>query len=383
MKIALPDISGALADYTLTGTPIAAAPMGASPVRVVYSAAHVVADPFTANDPHGPATVDWKATMAFRHHLAGLGLGIAEAMDTAQRGSGLDWPGALELIRRTREELPDALVANGVGTDHLDPADAGNIDDVLRAYMHQLEAVQKLGARVIMMASRALARVAQGPEDYVKVYGEVLSAADQPVILHWLGDMFDPALAGYWGADEFEVGLETALEIIAANQAKVDGIKISLLDKDKEIIMRRRLPEGVRMYTGDDFNYPELIEGDDQGYSHALLGIFDPLAPAAAHAVNQLGAGDVAGFRATLDPTVPLARLIFRAPTQYYKTGVVFLAWLNGFQDHFVMLNGAQAARPLPDFAEIFRLADQCGLLRDPDMAVARMQRLLSVYGVA
>lgn len=383
MKIALPDATGTLTDYTLTGTPLPEARLPANPARTVYSAAHVVANPFTANDPSGPATVDWQATMRFRHHLHGLGLGIAEAMDTAQRGMGLDWAGALELIRRTRTELPDALVANGCGTDHLNPADARDLNDVKRAYMEQLDAIQALDARVILMASRALARVAKGPEDYIRIYSDILSACDHPVILHWLGDMFDPQLAGYWGSDRFDETLETVVAIIEANAAKVDGIKISLLDKDKEIALRRRLPEGVRMYTGDDFNYPELIAGDDQGFSHALLGIFDPLAVAAAHAVNQLGQGDVAGFRATLDPTVPLARLIFRAPTQYYKTGVVFLAWLNGFQNHFVMLNGAQAMRPLPYFTEVFRLADGCGLLRDPDMAVTRMKRLLALHGVA
>jgi dihydrodipicolinate synthase/N-acetylneuraminate lyase len=253
---------------------------------------------------------------------------------------------------------------------------------VIRAYMEQVEAIQKLDARLILMASRALARVAKGPADYVQVYDRVLQAADHPVVLHWLGEMFDPQLAGYWGSPRFEDALETALEVIHRNVAKVDGIKISLLDKDKEILMRRRLPAGVKMYTGDDFNYPELIAGDDQGFSHALLGIFDPLAPAAAHAVGLLGQGDVAGFRRVLDPTVPLARLIFRAPTQFYKTGVVFLAWLNGFQDHFVMLNGAQAMRPLPYFTEVFRLADQAGLLRQPDLAVDRMKKLLALYGV-
>jgi hypothetical protein len=381
MKIALPDTTGRMSDYHLTGTPIAAGRLGSDPARVVYSAAHVVADPFAANDPSGRATVDWVKTMAFRHYLHGLGLGIAEAMDTAQRGMGLDWAGALELIRRTREDLPEALVANGCGTDHLNPADARSLDDVIRAYMEQVDAIQKLDARIILMASRALARVAKGPADYVQVYDRVLVACDKPVILHWLGEMFDPALAGYWGSPRFEDALETALEVIHRNLSKVDGIKISLLDKDKEILMRRRLPAGVRMYTGDDFNYPELIEGDDQGYSHALLGIFDPLAPAAAHAVALLGQGDAAGFRRVLDPTVPLARLTFRAPTQYYKTGVVFLAWLNGFQDHFVMLNGAQAMRPLPYFTEVFRLADGCGLLRDPELAVTRMKKLLALYG--
>ncbi|MFV0384807.1 dihydrodipicolinate synthase family protein [Paracoccus sp. (in: a-proteobacteria)] len=380
MKISLPDTQGRMADYTLQGTPIAQASLPANAARVVYSAAHVVADPFAAN-PSGAAVVDWDRTMAFRRHLAGLGLGIAEAMDTAQRGMGLDWPGALELIRRTRAELPDALIANGCGTDHLNPADARGIDDVIRAYLEQMQAIQALGGRLILMASRALVRVAKGPQDYIDVYTRVLAEADHPVILHWLGEMFDPQLAGYWGAADFETAMETALAIIHANAAKVDGIKISLLDKGKEITMRRRLPAGVRMYTGDDFNYPELIEGDDHGFSHALLGIFDPLAPAAAYAVDRLGQGDAAGFRATLDPTVPLARTIFGAPTQYYKTGVVFLAWLNGLQDHFIMLNGHQAMRPLPYFVQVFGQADQAGLLCDPDLAVARMRSLLAIYG--
>lgn len=383
MKIALPDTNGHLTDYTLSGTPIAATPLGADPARVVFSAAHVVADPFTAADPSGKAAVDWDATMAFRRHLTDLGLGIAEAMDTAQRGMGLDWPGALELITRTRQEVPDALVFNGCGTDQLDPAEASGLDDVRRAYLDQVEAIQKVGGRIILMASRALAQVAKGPDDYIAIYRDVLNACDQPVILHWLGEMFDPALAGYWGVDNFEQGLETALTIITENTDKVDGIKISLLDKDKEIRMRRRLPASVKMYTGDDFNYPELIAGDEQGFSHALLGIFDPLAVAVGKAIGQLGDGDVSGFRSTLDPTVPLARLIFRAPTQFYKTGVVFLAWLNGHQDHFVMLNGAQAMRPLPYFIDCFKLADQCGLLADPDMAAARMRRMMAVYGVA
>ncbi|MFC3059473.1 dihydrodipicolinate synthase family protein [Paenirhodobacter populi] len=381
MKIALPDTQGRLSDYHLTGTPIAKAVLPANPARIVYSAAHVVADPFTANDPSGRAAVDWDKTMEFRRYLAGLGLGIAEAMDTAQRGMGLDWPGALELIRRTRAEVPEALVGNGCGTDHLDPADAKTLDDVIRAYLEQVEAIQSLGGRIVLMASRALARVATSPDDYLHVYAKVLAACDEPVILHWLGEMFDPALAGYWGSSDFPQALETVLAVIEQNLAKVDGIKMSLLDKDKEITLRRRLPEGVKMYTGDDFNYPELIEGDDQGFSHALLGIFDPLAPAAAYAVSRLAEGDKAGFRATLDPTVPLARTIFRAPTQYYKTGVVFLAWLNGFQDHFIMLNGHQAMRPLPYFTEIFRQSDACGLLRDPDLAVSRMKSLLGLYG--
>lgn len=383
MKIALPDQSGQLSDYTLTGTPMEPTPLGPDPARIIFSAAHVVADPFTANDPSGPATLDWGATMAFRRYLADLGLGIAEAMDTAQRGMGLDWPGALELIGRTKAELPEALVFNGCGTDQLALGDARDLDDVRRAYLEQVEAIQNVGGRLILMASRALAKVAATPDDYISVYRDVLAACDAPVILHWLGEMFDPELAGYWGGARFEDTLETALAVIEENAAKVDGIKISLLDKDKEIVMRRRLPNGVKMYTGDDFNYPELIAGDAEGHSHAFLGIFDPLAVAVGRAIGQLGSGDKNGFHATLDPTVPLARLIFRAPTQYYKTGVVFLAWLNGHQEHFVMLGGAQAMRPLPYFVDCFKLAEQNGLLRDPELAIARMKRLLGLYGIA
>ena len=383
MKLHLPDPSGALHAYTLAGTPMTAAPLGPDPARIVFSAAHVVADPFSAADPSGAAAVDWEATLAFRRHLAGLGLGIAEAMDTAQRGMGLDWPGALELITRTKQDLPDALVFNGCGTDHLNPREVRDIDEVKRAYLHQINAIQKIGGRLIVMASRALAHVATSPDDYISVYRDVLNACDAPVILHWLGEMFDPALQGYWGAERFDDTVETVLAVIAENAAKVDGIKISLLDKDKEIALRRRLPDGVRMYTGDDFNYPELIAGDAEGYSDALLGIFDPLAVAASKAVGHLSQGDLTGFHATLDPTVPLARLMFRAPTQYYKTGVVFLAWLNGHQPHFVMLGGAQSMRPLPYFVELFKLADQTGVLQDPDLAARRMRDFLRLYGVA
>jgi len=194
--------------------------------------------------------------------------------------------------------------------------------------------------------------------------------------------MFDPALTGYWGAADFEAALETALSVIASNQSKVDGIKISLLDDAKEIAMRRRLPAGVKMYTGDDFNYPALIEGDAQGCSHALLGIFDPIAPAASLALEKLAGGDRQSYAKLLAPTVPLSRLIFRAPTQYYKTGVAFLAWLNGFQEHFIMAGGAQSMRPITYFADILRLADQAGLISDPERAVRRMRQLLTLNGI-
>jgi hypothetical protein len=315
-----------------------------------------------------------------------MGLGVAEAMDTAQRGMGLDWPTSLELIRRSIDASRDvtgAFLASGCGTDHLAPEDARSVDDVIRAYEEQMAAIEKLGGKLIVMASRALARVAKSPADYERVYDRILSQAKQPVVLHWLGDMFDPALKGYWGNNDPDKAMDTALAVIAAHPDKVDGIKISLLDKDKEIAMRRRLPPGVRMYTGDDFNYAELIAGDDQGYSDALLGIFDAIAPGASAALAALDAGDRARFDDILEPTVPLSRHIFRAPTRFYKTGVVFMAYLNGLQDHFVMVGGQQSARSLPHLAEFFRLADRAGLLRDPDLARRRMGHVLALHGIA
>lgn len=383
MNISLPQADGSLSLYELSGEPLTRTPLNPQSARIVFAAAHVVADPLATADPGGTPVLDWQATLAFRHHLASLGLGIAEAMDTAQRGMGLDWTAALELIKRTRAELPDALVFNGCGTDQLNPDHVRNLDQVIAAYAEQIEAVQKIGGRVIVMASRALARVAQSPDDYIHVYEKVLAVCDQPVILHWLGDMFDPALRGYWGSEDFSISMPAALAVISKNTSKVDGIKLSLLDKQKEIDMRTQLPAGVRMYTGDDFNYPELIEGDKSGYSDALLGVFDPLAVAAAYAITGLTKNNTTQFRDTLEPTVPLARLLFRDPTYNYKTGVVFLAWLAGHQQHFIMVNGAQSARSLADFVDLFKMADRCGLFPDPELAVYRMRNLLSMYGCA
>jgi hypothetical protein len=381
LSLKLPTAAGSLETYSLRGTPHARPAAGVKFNRIAYSAAHVVADPRAAIDPWLQCAVDWDATIAYRRHLWSLGLGVAEAMDTAQRGMGLDWPTSLELIRRSLDaarDVPGALVASGCGTDHLPPESARNIDDVLRAYEEQMAAIEKLGGRLIVMASRALARVAQSPADYEKVYGRILSQAKQPVILHWLGDMFDPALAGYWGTQDVDAAMDTALGIIAAHPAKVDGIKISLLDKDKEIAMRARLPAGVRMYTGDDFNYAELIETG----SDALLGIFDAIAPAASAALGELARGDVERFHAILGPTVPLSRHIFAAPTRFYKTGVVFMAWLNGYQSHFTMIGGQQSARSLQHFAELFRLADAANLLEQPQLAARRMNTLLALHGI-
>lgn len=378
MKMRFPDGS-----YTLLADPLKTKKPKSPFNRTAFAAAHVVADALSAADPSGPPAIDWKSTLAYRRYLLDLGFGIAEAMDTSQRGMGLDWPRALELITRSLDEAGPRkhLIFSGCGTDQLDPAAARGVDDVVKAYLEQLHAIQKRGGRIILMASRALVRVARSPDDYVKVYSRVLNEADHPVILHWLGEMFDPALKGYWGSTDFKPALETSLAAIDANVAKVDGIKISLLDDAKEIVMRRRLPASVKMYSGDDFNYPALIAGDDKGYSHALLGIFDAIAPAASAALAALAKGDMKGYDKLLAPTVPLSRLIFRAPTQYYKTGIVFLAWLNGHQDHFVMVNGAQAMRPLPYFTEVFKLADQARLLSDPELAVKRMKKLLAVYG--
>jgi hypothetical protein len=369
--------------YRLIGKPITAVRPNTTFNRIAFAAAHVVADPRSGSDPTSIAAIDWDKTLAYRAYLLDLGFNIAEAMDTSQRGMGLDWPNALELIERSVAVAGknSDRIYSGMGTDHLAPSDAVSVADVERAYLTQLEAIQKRGGRMIMMASRALTRAAKSPEDYLRVYSNVLSRADHPVILHWLGDMFDPALAGYWGSKNVDQAMDTCLACIEANTRKVDGIKISLLDDAQEIRMRRRLPASVKMYTGDDFNYPDLIAGDEKGFSHALLGIFDAIAPAASQALASLAKGDRKSYDALLAPTVPLSRLIFKAPTRHYKTGVVFLAWLNGHQDHFVMINGAQSSRALPDLINIFKLADQAGLLRDPDVATSRMQTLLKLYG--
>ena len=389
--VTLPTAAGALETYALRGTTPARPAPGVRFNRIAYSAAHVVSDPRAAIDPWLQCAVDWDATIAYRQRLWSLGLGVAEAMDTAQRGMGLDWPTSLELVRRSLDaarDVPGALVASGCGTDHLAPEEARDVEAVIRAYEEQMAAIEKLGGRLIIMASRALARVAKGPADYERVYDRILSQAKEPVILHWLGDMFDPALAGYWGTRDVDAAMDTALGIIAAHAGKVDGIKISLLDKDKEIAMRRRLPAGVRMYTGDDFNYAELIAGDGfgtqpvHGKSDALLGIFDAIAPAASAALGELAQGNLEKFHAILGPTVPLSRHIFAAPTRFYKTGVVFMAWLNGHQGHFTMVGGQQSTRSLPHLAQLFRLADAANLLEQPELAVRRMNTLLALHGI-
>ncbi|MFL5060189.1 MAG: dihydrodipicolinate synthase family protein [Xanthobacteraceae bacterium] len=383
----LPDPNGSLSAYTPGQGTTFNWPVGPPKSRVAYAAAHVVADPLADVDPTTQAALDWEATLAYRRHLWSLGLSVAEAMDTAQRGMGLGWEASKELIRRSVAEArafgPDAGIACGAGTDQLELSSNTTLSDIEGAYEEQVRFVEGEGGQVILMASRALAAVAKGPEDYARVYGKILSQVSEPVIIHWLGEMFDPALAGYWGAPDHMAAMETCLAILHDHAAKIDGVKISLLSKEKEISMRRRLPAGVRMYTGDDFNYAELIAGDEEGYSDALLGIFDAIAPAASAGLARLAAGDLQGFHGILEPTVPLARHIFKAPTRFYKTGVVFLAWLNGLQDHFIMVGCQESARSLIHLAELFRLADKARVLHDPERAAARMTSLLATHGLA
>lgn len=379
----LPTASGTTEPVELTAGPAPTrSPQGWN--RIAYAAAHVVADPLADNDPWLDAAIDWDRTLAFREHLWSLGFGVAEAMDTAQRGMGLDWAQSLELIQRSVSAAKTGghLIACGAGTDHLVHGSDVTIDDVITAYEMQCEAVEATGGRVILMASRALAKAAQSPDDYARVYTRVLGGLSQPAILHWLGEMFDPALKGYWGSQDHMQATDTCLNVIATNAAKIDGIKISLLSAEKEIAMRRRLPDGVKMYTGDDFNYPDLISGDEQGFSHALLGIFDPIAGAAAQALGALGTDDDAGYRAAFEPTVPLSRHIFKAPTRFYKTGVVFMAYLNGHQDHFTMIGGQESTRSTVHLAQIIKLANDAHLFTDPDQAAARARPVFATRGV-
>jgi hypothetical protein len=383
VHIDLPDGAGRLASYRLSGKAIEP-PAQPRFNRVAYAAAHVVADPLAMTVPWQRPAVDWERTLAYRHHLWTLGFRIAEAMDTSQRGMGFDWENAKELIRRSTADartVDGADLASGAGTDQLDASAARSLGDVIAAYEEQFALIEGVGGRAIMMASRALAAVARSAEDYERVYDRILSQASGKVILHWLGDMFDPALEGYWGTRDFEPALDTVCRIIKRHRTKIEGIKISLLDVEKEIALRNRLPDGVLMFTGDDFNYAVLIAGDGTRHSHALLGIFDAIAPAASAALKRLADGDLSGFHALMEPTVPLSRAIFEAPTAYYKAGIVFLAWLNGHQDHFVMVGGMQSARSIVHYAKLFRLADAAGLLREPERAVSRMSALCATSG--
>ncbi|MGC4190836.1 MAG: dihydrodipicolinate synthase family protein [Thermomicrobiales bacterium] len=382
----LPVVGSGIEDYTLGPASPYARSYPVPTKRIAFAAAHVVADPFANINPTLDVAIDWDATLAYRRSLWALGLRVAEAMDTAQRGMGLAWEASKELIARSIAEAKTVggHVASGAGTDHLapDPSRPQPLDEIVAAYEEQVGYVEGLGGQVILMASRALAAAATSPDDYATVYDRILSQVRQPVIIHWLGDMFDPALHGYWGSADLDEASVTCVDVVRAHADKVDGIKVSLLDKDREIDLRRRLPEGVRMYTGDDFNYAELIAGDEEGYSDALLGIFDAIAPAAGAAFAAFDAGDLERYHAIFAPTVPLSRHIFRAPTRFYKTGVVFMAWLNGHQDHFQMVAGQQSARSLVHLSELFRLADRANLFHDPEETASRMRCFLATSGV-
>lgn len=384
MNLRLPGRDGTLLSYAVGSASTFQPPEAEFCSRIAYSAAHVVADPLAENTPISPAALDWEATLAYRHYLWSLGLGVAEAMDTAQRGMGLGWTQTQELIRLSLAEARavGGRIACGAGTDHLEPESARSLRDIENAYEDQCSFVERGGGQVVLMASRELARLARSPQDYIRVYSTVLRQLSKPAILHWLGDMFDPLLAGYWGHEDLDPAMDVCLEIIADNVGKVEGVKLSVLDPAMEVTLRRRLPEGVRMYTGDDFNYLDLIRGDDQGYSDALLGAFDAIAPAASAALQALDTDDIARYEQILIPTVPLSRHIFQAPTYFYKAGVVFMAYLNGHQNHFRMVAGMESARSVVHLAEVFVLADRAHLLRDPELASSRMARFLALAGV-
>jgi hypothetical protein len=381
----LPRLDGGVAPYTMH--PCAALPSTAPPARsrIAYAAVHVVADPLADVNPSLDAAVDWDTTLTYRRHIYGLGLAVAEAMDTAQRGMGMSWEATKELIRRSLADartVTGARIGCGVGTDQLAPSPGATLAQVQAAYQEQIEWVEGQGGQVILMASRALAACAKKPEDYLRVYGALLRQVRRPVIIHWLGDMFDPALEGYWGSPSLDVAMEVLLAVVREHASRVDGVKLSLLDQKREIAMRRQFPPGVHMYSGDDFDYPTTIRGDEHGYSDALLGIFDAIAPAAAAALGALDAGDLERYETVFAPTLPLSRHLFGSPTRFYKTGVVFMAYLNGHQSHFRMVGGLESARSVLHLADIFRLADRAGILRDPDLAAERMRRVLAVSGV-
>ena len=383
----LPTQDGRLEDDQPLANPLVARSPEVPLTRTAFAAAHVISDPIAERNPWtGRPAVDWDATLAFRTGLWDQGLGLAEAMDTAQRGMGVDWDTALELIQRTmvaaKSHPLQPRVACGAGTDHKAHSDLADADSILAAYRHQAEAIEAAGGQLILMASRAFPAIGAKRDVYHRVYRTLIDEAQHPVILHWLGDMFDPALKGYWGCDSIEQANDFVLNLIAENPAKVDGIKISLLDQKHEEGFRTRLPEGVRLYTGDDFNYADLIAGDGTNFSHALLGIFAAIAPAASQALEALARADMEKYQALFEPTVPLSREIFAAPTQFYKAGIALLSWLNGYQDHFVMPGGFQSSRDITHYGRVFRLADEARLLLNPDLAEARMKNLLALHGI-
>lgn len=383
----LPTFDNRLEPYRLSGNPLTPRAPTVPLTRTAFAAAHVVSDPLRERSPWDtrPA-IDWEATLRFRHSLWDQGFALAEAMDTAQRGMGLDWATALDLIQRTllaaKAHPMRPRVACGAGTDHVPLADLCHADAIIAAYETQAQAIEAAGGQLILMASRAFTAIGAPEPTYARVYRHLIDGAAHPVVLHWLGDMFDPALAGYWGSHDIARASDFVLSLIAENPGKVDGIKISLLNRAHEQSFRARLPAGVRLYTGDDFNYADLIAGDGLRHSHALLGIFAAIAPAASQALEALAKDDLATYHALLAPTVPLSHQIFRAPTRYYKAGIAYLAWLNGHQSHFIMPAGLQSSRDIAHYAQVFRLADAARLLANPDLAEGRMRMLLAMHGI-
>jgi len=384
LTIALPNTTGDTVTCHLN-RPASRIDWGSTPPRSreIYAAAHVVVDPLR-NDPQGArSAIDWDSTLSFRRHLWSLGFGVADAMDTAQRGGGLSWLDARELITRSAAEaahLSGQLVC-GAMTDQLDATSTYDLNSIVDAYLEQATHIHQSGATPVLMASRQLCHAATSAEDYLTVYTQVLNQLNTPVMLHWLGDAFDPALTGYWGSHDLDTAADTVLQIMTDHPNKIVGIKMSVLDAAREVDFRRRLPAGIAIFTGDDFNYAELIAGDDHGHSNALLGIFDAIAAPARTAFDRLDAGDTAGFHDILAPTVPLSRHLFTAPTSAYKTGVVFLAWLNGHQSHFHMVAGAQSHRSVAHLTRAFQLANSAGALTDPDLAAHRMRQWLALAG--
>jgi hypothetical protein len=378
------DAAGVSSTVDLKPAPAYGKPTAPLRSRVAYAAAHVVPRPTADNTPGQPADIDWDATLAFRRHVWSWGLGVADAMDTAQRNMGLDAAATRELITRSAQaarEEGGALVV-GVNTDHIDD-EVISLDRVIDAYKEQLYFTEDAGAGVVLMASRHLARAAQTADDYLRVYREVLGAASTPVVLHWLGAAFDPSLASYFGSTDSKTASATVLEIITENATHVSGIKMSLLDPFAEIAVRAQLPETATMFTGDDFNYVGLIAGTGGKHSDALLGAFAALAPSASAAIQALDAGDSGEYESILGPTKDLSRQIFAAPTFYYKTGVAFMSWLNGHQDAFSMVGGLHSARSLPHLSEIVRLANRSGALEKPELAAERWHALLKLNGIA
>jgi hypothetical protein len=402
MIVQLPNLRGTPRPYRLRPAFTAAPVPGTRPCfsRLAYAAAHVVAKPANgaaAADPRSPDSVDWDATLRFRRHLWHLGFGIAEAMDTAQREI-LGWENAARLLDMTLADAraePGRGVIGGAGTDTL-ATSTPTLRQVIDAYVAQAEFIHERGGRVILFPTHFLPRHFPAPGHYLEVYRAVTQEVSKPVFLHWLGDMFAPALRGYFPGDSFRR--------ITQDNPKVLGVKLSLLDQRLEEAIRRRIaPQGQVVLTGDDFNFPALIRGgkgagDGRGfqsrafhfegrgfpvgdYSHGLLGIFDGIARVASRALICLAQGDAREYDRLMAPTVPLSRHIFKAPTQHYKAGLVFLAYLNGHQSHFHLLADAEQRRDMAHYVELFKLANAAGVLDDPESAYERFQPVLRNAG--